>query len=59
MAVADTVEAMSHNRPYRRSLGIDEALQEIQKGRGTLYDPDVVDACVKLFRIDGFAFPDI
>lgn len=58
LAVADTVEAMSHNRPYRRSLGIDEALQEIQNGRGTLYDPDVVDACLKLFKIDGYAFPD-
>ncbi len=55
MAVADVVEAMASHRPYRASLGIEPALKEIERGRGTAYDPVVVDACLKLFREDGFA----
>ena len=50
MAVADVVEAMSSHRPYRPGLGIDKALAEIERGRGTLYDPNVADACLHLFR---------
>lgn len=57
LAVADTVEAMSHNRPYRAAIGIDEALKEVETGKDTLYDPIVVDACLKLFREDGYQFP--
>ena len=48
IAVADTVEAMAAHRPYRSARGLDAALAEIQSGRGTRYDPDVVDACVHL-----------
>lgn len=55
--VADTVEAMASHRPYRASLGIDKALDEITRSRGTLFDPNVVDACVALFREKGFALP--
>jgi PAS domain S-box-containing protein/putative nucleotidyltransferase with HDIG domain len=54
MAVADVVEAMASHRPYRPALGIDAALAEIQKNRGTLYDDAVVDACLRLFREKGF-----
>ncbi|MCU7940560.1 MAG: response regulator [gamma proteobacterium symbiont of Bathyaustriella thionipta] len=50
IAVADVVEAIASHRPYRASLGTDFALQEIEKNRGVLFDPYVVDACVKLFR---------
>jgi PAS domain S-box-containing protein/putative nucleotidyltransferase with HDIG domain len=50
LTVADVVEAMASHRPYRAALGIDVALSEISKGRGTLYDPKVVDACLKLFK---------
>jgi PAS domain S-box-containing protein len=50
MAVADVVEAMSSHRPYRSALGIDAALEEIEKNRGTLYDDAVADACLRLFR---------
>ncbi|HON58768.1 MAG TPA: PAS domain S-box protein [Smithella sp.] len=50
IAVADVVEAISSHRPYRPALGIDFALDEISKNRNTLYDPDVVDVCLKLFR---------
>ena len=56
ICVADVVEAMSSHRPYRPALGIDVALKEITKNRGILYDPKVVDACVKLFRKKGFEF---
>lgn len=57
IAVADVVEAMSSHRPYRPSLGIEAALAEIEKGRGSLYDPAVADACMRLFR-KGYVIPD-
>ncbi|MCF8076815.1 MAG: response regulator [Desulfotignum sp.] len=56
MAVADTVEAMASHRPYRPALGLDAALEEIKKGKGTLYDAKVVDACVRLFSENRFQF---
>ena len=59
LAVADTVEAMSHNRPYRPALGIDKALCEVEAGRGCLFDERVVDACLKLFRQDSYEFPEV
>ncbi len=58
IAVADTVEAMASHRPYRPSRGIDEALAEIFKQRGRHYDPEAVDACIQLFRVAGFTFPE-
>ena len=59
IAVADVVEAMSSHRPYRASLGVESALEEIEKNRGSRYDADVVDACLKLFREKEFRFPKI
>jgi putative nucleotidyltransferase with HDIG domain len=56
MGVADVVEAMSSHRPYRPALGIDKALEEISQNRGILYDPEVVDTCLKLFRKKKFKF---
>jgi PAS domain S-box-containing protein len=56
LAVADVVEAMSAHRPYRPGLGIEAALEEIVSGKDRLFDPDVVDGCVALFREDAFAF---
>ncbi|MBN2539864.1 MAG: PAS domain S-box protein [Deltaproteobacteria bacterium] len=50
LAVADVVEAMCSHRPYRPSLGMDAALEEIARNRGTLYDTEVVDACLRLFH---------
>lgn len=46
LAVADVVESMTAHRPYRPALGADAALDELRRGRGTLYDPAVVDACL-------------
>lgn len=56
LGVADVVEAMAYHRPYRPSLGIKRALEEISQNRGILYDPEVVDACIKLFEKKGFKF---
>jgi len=56
LGVADVVEAMSSHRPYRPAFGIDKALEEISKNRGILYDPEVTDACLKLFKEKGFKF---
>jgi putative nucleotidyltransferase with HDIG domain len=56
LAVADVVEAMYSHRPYRVGLGIDAALEEIQEGRSTRYDPEVVDSCLRLFAEDMFQF---
>ena len=58
IAVADVVEAMAADRPYRPALGVELALEEIRKGRGERYDPAVCDACLQLFGDAGFAFSD-
>ena len=57
LAVADIVEAMASYRPYRPALGIDFALAEIKKQAGQQLDPDVVLACVRLFKDDHFVMP--
>jgi PAS domain S-box-containing protein len=54
LAVADVVEAMASHRPYRPGLGIDAALNEIEKNRGIFYDETAVDACLRLFREKDF-----
>src|SRR5664280_2372474 len=54
LSVADVVESMGSHRPYRPSLGIEAALEEIEKNRGTLYDNTVTDACLRLFREKGY-----
>ncbi|OGP94059.1 MAG: hypothetical protein A2Z19_04235 [Deltaproteobacteria bacterium RBG_16_54_18] len=55
LAVADVVEAMASHRPYRVAHGIEQAIEEISENRGTLFDPDVVDACLTVFD-KGFQF---
>jgi len=54
LSVADVVESMASHRPYRPAIGLDAALAEIENNKGTLYDADVVDACLILFREKGF-----
>jgi len=56
LAVADVVEATSSHRPYRPAQGLQKALDEIQKNRGVLYDRNVVDACLKLFKQRRYKF---
>lgn len=55
LAVADVVEAMASHRPYRPALGIDAALREVGRGRGTAYDAPVADACLSIFREGRFS----
>ncbi len=50
LGVADVVDAMCSHRPYRPAIGLDKALAEISQNRGILYDPEVVDACLKYFK---------
>ncbi len=59
LGVADVVEAMSSHRPYRPALGVEAALAEIEHEKSRLFDPVVVDACVRLFREDGFEFSEV
>jgi PAS domain S-box-containing protein len=54
MAVADVVESMASHRPYRPALGLNAALEEIEKNKGILYDDAVADTCLRLFREKGF-----
>ncbi|MBN1224674.1 MAG: HD domain-containing protein [Candidatus Aminicenantes bacterium] len=54
LSVADVVEAMSSHRPYRAALGIETALEEIERFKGIYYDPVVTNACLSLFKKKNF-----
>ena len=56
LAVADVVEAMSSHRPYRASLGIDSALEEVSSQSGIIYDSEAVAACIRLLLIKNLSF---
>jgi len=56
LAVADVVEAISSHRPYRPAYSLEYTLEEISKNKGVIYDADVVDICLKLFKEKGFRF---
>lgn len=57
MAVADVVESMASHRPYRPALGLDAALEEIERNKGILYDACAVDTCLRLFWEKGYELP--
>ena len=59
LSVADVVEAMSSHRPYRPALGLEYALEEIKRGSGTLYDSDVVAACLRILGKNETDFNEI
>ncbi|UCF69778.1 MAG: HD domain-containing protein, partial [candidate division WOR-3 bacterium] len=56
LSVADVVEAISSHRPYRPAYSLEYTLEEISKNKGVIYDPKVVDICLRLFREKSFAF---
>lgn len=56
IAVADVVEAMTSHRPYRPAYSLDDALAEIENNKGILYDENIVDICLYLFRKRRFSF---
>jgi PAS domain S-box-containing protein len=57
LAVADTVEAMASNRPYRVSPGLEAGLAAVEAGKGSLFDASVVTACLRLFREKNYSLP--
>jgi PAS domain S-box-containing protein/putative nucleotidyltransferase with HDIG domain len=59
LAVADTMDAMAGLRPYRAAFSVDDALQTLEAGIGTLYDARMVHACTKLFKQDNYTFPPL
>lgn len=54
LTVADVVESLSSHRPYRPTMGLETALEELSRLRGSFYDPQVVDACMALFKRKGY-----
>jgi len=58
IAVADVVEAIASYRPYRPGLGMEKALDEITRNKGVLYDPIVVEACLRLFNEKNYKMAD-
>jgi PAS domain S-box-containing protein len=58
LGIADTIEAMCSPRPYRPAVGMDAALDEINRASGRLYDPALVNACTRLIRERGFQLPE-
>jgi len=56
LAIADVVEAISSHRPYRPAYSLEYTLEEISKNKGVIYDPEIVDICLKLFREKDFHF---
>ena len=58
LAVADVFEAMTSHRPYRPALGMEIALEELEKHRGNLYDADAVDAMIRLIRMKNYTIPE-
>lgn len=50
IAICDTVEAMASHRPYRAALGLEAALDEIERGSKTIYDPEISELCLDLLR---------
>ena len=50
LCISDVVEAIASHRPYRAALGLEIALEEVEKCQGTFFDPAVAEACLTLFR---------
>jgi ribonuclease P protein subunit RPR2 len=58
-AVADSFDAMTSDRPYRDSIGIERALNEIRGGSGTQFDPEVVRTFVEMVERDPGSAPEL
>ena len=54
--VSDTVEAMTSDRPYRKGLPLDIVVKELHKYSGTQFDPECVDAMLRLLEREGEEF---
>jgi putative two-component system response regulator len=58
LVVADVVDAIASHRPYRPALGVDSALYDITGNRGILFDTDIVEVCLDLFKNKGYKMPE-
>jgi HD-GYP domain-containing protein (c-di-GMP phosphodiesterase class II) len=56
LGVANIIEAMSSSRSYRPAISVDDSLVEISKNKNILFDPEVVNTCLRLFKEKGFKF---
>ncbi len=56
MAVADSFDAMTTDRPYAKALSIEEAIKELERCKGTQFDPEVVDAFISLIKEKPYLF---
>jgi putative two-component system response regulator len=54
LAVADALEDLTSHRVFREAFPLEQALDEISAHRGSQYDPDVADACLRLFKEKGY-----
>jgi PAS domain S-box-containing protein/putative nucleotidyltransferase with HDIG domain len=59
LSVADTIEAMVGARPYRHAFSYEEAFETVRSGSGILFDSSVVEACLKIFTVDHYTFPNL
>lgn len=58
LALAGAIEDLTVHNNYREALPLDSALEEIAAHSGSRYDPEVVAACLRLFRDKGYKLPD-
>ena len=53
VGIADAFDAMTSYRPYRKTMSIDEAAEELVRQKGTQFDPELVDAMLSLINGGG------
>lgn len=58
LAVSDVFETIASHRPYRPSLGLQRAVDELRENSGKLYDSRVVEVCLSLVEEGRFEFPN-
>jgi len=58
LTIADSFDAMTTNRPYKHSLSLDDALNEIKVNAGTQFNPDIVDEAIIALRKTYYNFSE-
>jgi len=56
IAIADTFDAMTSSRSYRSALSFRTALSELERGKGTQFDPDIADIFIEILQESPFYF---
>jgi hypothetical protein len=52
--ISDTIDAMTTDRPYRKRLGLDVVIAELQKCKGTQFDPELIDVVISSVALRRF-----